>query len=439
MGSDDAWQLIILFILIFLSAFFSSAETALTTANLIRMRGLAEEGNAKAKRLLKIHEDSPKMLSAILIGNNIVNLTASSITTALALQIGGYAAGIATALLTVIIIILGEITPKTIATIHSDKMSLAYCNIIYALITILTPVIFLVNKLALGVLFLLRVDPKKGQGGMTETELRTIVDVSHESGVLEPEEREMINNVVDFGDSLAKDIMIPRIDMSCAEINTTYEELLDLFRKDMFSRLPVYSEDSDNVVGIINIKDLLFLKEEEKSDFQIQKLMREPFFTYEYKKTSDLMSEMRERSISMAIVLDEYGATAGLITLEDLLEEIVGEIRDEYDSDEINLIQQVAPRTYSIAGATKLDDLNDYLEANMTPEEFSATQGIPLDSEDYDTIGGIMIELLDHLPVEGEKAITPEGIYLKVETMDKNRIGRVRMRLPEPELSEEET
>lgn len=438
MGSDDAWQLIILFILIFLSAFFSSAETSLTTANLIRIRGLAEEGNKKAKRLLKIHEDSPKMLSAILIGNNIVNLTASSIATALALQIGGYAAGIATAILTVVILIFGEIIPKTIATIHSDKMALVYCNIIYALIVIFTPIIFLVNKLSLAVLFLLRVDPKKGQNSMTETELRTIVDVSHESGVLESEEREMINNVVDFGDALAKDIMIPRIDMSCAEINMTYEELLDLFRKDMFSRLPVYSGDSDDVVGIMNIKDLLFLNEEEKAAFQIQKLMREPFFTYEYKKTSDLMSEMRERSISMAIVLDEYGATAGLITLEDLLEEIVGEIRDEYDSDEIDLIKQVAPRTYSIAGSTKLDDLNDYLEANMTAEEFTATKGLPLDSEDYDSIGGIIIEQLDHLPVDGEEATTPEGILLKVEKMDKNRIGRVRMLLPEPEFPEEE-
>lgn len=438
MGSDDAWQLIILLILIFLSAFFSSAETALTTANLIRMRGLAEEGNPKAIRLLKIHEDSPKMLSAILIGNNIVNLTAASISTALALQFGGYAASIATAMLTIVILIFGEITPKTLATIHSDKMALAYCNIVYALIVVLTPVIFLVNKLSMGVLFLLRVDPRKGQSGMTETELRTIVDVSHESGVLESEEREMINNVVDFGDALAKDIMIPRIDMSCAEITMTYDELLNLFRKDMFSRLPVYSQDSDDVVGIINIKDLLFLNEEEKEAFQIEKLMREPFFTYEYKKTSDLMSEMRERSISMAIVLDEYGATAGLITLEDLLEEIVGEIRDEYDSDEANLIQQIAPRVYSIEGATKLDDLNDYLEAHMSPEDFSATKGIPLDSEDYDSIGGSIIELLDHLPVDGEEAVTPEGILLKVEKMEKNRIGRVRMTLPEPEPSEED-
>lgn len=436
MDSGDAWQLIILLILVFLSAFFSSAETALTTANQIRLRGLAEEGNVRAKRLLKILEDSPKMLSAILIGNNIVNLTASSLATAFAIRIfGSYAAGFATAILTILILIFGEITPKTMATIHSDKMSLAYCNIIYFLIKCFTPIIFLVNKLSLGVLLLFRVNPKKSMQGMTESELRTIVDVSHESGVLEPEEREMINNVVDFGDSLAKDVMIPRINMSCASLSTSYQELLELFREDMFTRLPVYEDDSDNIVGIINIKDMLFC--EDKENFHVSEIMREPFFTYEYKKTSELMLEMREGSIPMAIVLDEYGATSGLVTLEDLIEEIVGEIRDEYDSDEENLIQHLGNYEYSIAGSTKLDDLNDYLESALDVETFHGIKGLPLNSEDYDSIGGIIIELLDHLPTVGEEAVTEEGILLKVEQMEKNRIGRVRMVLPEPVIEEE--
>lgn len=436
MDSGDAWQLIILLILVFLSAFFSSAETALTTANQIRLRGLAEEGNARAKRLLKILEDSPKMLSAILIGNNIVNLSASSLATAFAIRIfGNYAAGFATAILTILILIFGEITPKTMATIHSDKMSLAYCNIIYGLIKCFTPIIFLVNKLSLGVLLLFRVNPKKNMQSMTESELRTIVDVSHESGVLEPEEREMINNVVDFGDSLAKDVMIPRINMSCASLSTSYKELLELFREDMFTRLPVYEDDSDNIVGIINIKDMLFC--EDKENFHVSEIMREPFFTYEYKKTSELMLEMREGSIPMAIVLDEYGATSGLVTLEDLIEEIVGEIRDEYDSDEENLIQHLGNYEYSIAGSTKLDDLNDYLESALDAETFHGIKGLPLNSEDYDSIGGIIIELLDHLPTVGEEAVTEEGILLKVEQMEKNRIGRVRMVLPEPVIEEE--
>lgn len=424
MGSDDAGQLIILVILVFLSAFFSSAETALTTVNQIKIRGLAEDGNRKAKRLLKIKEDSAKMLSAILIGNNIVNLTASSLATALAIDMGGYAAGIATAILTVVILIFGEITPKTMATIYSEKMSFTYCSIIWYLMKLFTPIIFIVNKLSQGVLFLLRVNAKKSMQTMTELELRTIVDVSHENGVIEQEEREMINNVVDFGDSLAKDIMIPRIDMCCAHASMTYQELLDLFREDMFTRLPVYEDDSDNVIGIVNIKDMLFY--EDREHFQVSHIMREPHFTYEYKKTSDLMMEMREGSIPMAIVLDEYGATAGLVTLEDLIEEIVGEIRDEYDSDEADMIIALSEREYSIEGAMKLDDLNDALNLNLK-------------SQDYDSIGGIIIEILDRLPTVGEQVTTEDGIILTVEKMEKNRIDRVHMVLPEISEEDEET
>lgn len=416
MGSDDAGQLIILVILVFLSAFFSSAETALTTVNQIKLRSLSEDGNKKAKRLLKIKDDSAKMLSAILIGNNIVNLTASSIATSLAIKIGGYATGIATAILTVVILIFGEITPKTMATIHSEKMAFTYCNIIWFLMKLFTPVIFIVNKLSQGVLFLLRMNVKNNMQTMTEQELRTIVDVSHENDIIEQEEREMINNVIDFGDSLAKDIMIPRIDMRCAHSSVTYQELLDLFHEDMFTRLPVYEDDSDNVIGIVNIKDMLFYKDIEH--FQVSHIMREPYFTYEYKKTSDLMMEMRKSSIPMAIVLDEYGATAGLVTLEDLIEEIVGEIRDEYDSDEADMIRDLGNRTYSIEGSVKLDDLNDALDLH-------------LESQDYDSIGGIIIELLDRLPSVGEQVTTTDGILLTVEKMDKNRIDRVHMVLPE--------
>ena len=417
MGSDDAGQLIILVVLVFLSAFFSSAETALTTVNQIKLRGLSDDGNKKARRLLQIKEDSPKMLSAILIGNNIVNLTASSLATAIAIDMGGYAAGIATAILTVVILIFGEITPKTMATLNSEKMAFTYCNIIWFLMKLFTPIIFIVNKLSQVVLYLLRVNGKNSIQTMTELELRTIVDVSHESGVIEQEEREMINNVVDFGDSLAKDIMIPRIDMCCAHVSITYQELLDLFQKDMFTRLPVYEDDSDDVIGIVNIKDMIFY--EDKEHFQVSHIMRDPFFTYEYKKTSDLMIEMRQGSIPMAIVLDEYGATAGLVTLEDLLEEIVGEIRDEYDSDEDDMIKTLNDREYSVEGAMKLDDLNDSLNLN-------------LESQDYDSIGGIIIEILDRLPTVGEQVTTEEGIVLTVEQMEKNRIDRVHILLPEP-------
>ena len=252
------------------------------------MRNLAENGNIRAKRVLKITDDSGKMLSAILVGNNIVNLSASSISTSLAINLGGNVAiGIATGILTVLILIFGEISPKTLATLHADNIALAYSGVIHFLMKILTPIIFLINKLAMGFLFLLRIDAKKAQNTMTEDELRTIVDVSHEEGVIETEEREMINNVFDFGDAQAKEIMVPRIDMTFADINCSYNELLDIFRADHFTRIPVYEDSTDNVVGIINIKDLLLC--ENKENFSIKDILRKPYFTYEHKNKSFIL------------------------------------------------------------------------------------------------------------------------------------------------------
>ena len=315
MDSGSIFQIIILIILLLLSAFFSSAETALTTVNRIRMRSLAEDGNSRAACVLKVTDDSGKMLSAILIGNNIVNLSASSIATSLALDLwGSVGAGIATGILTLLILIFGEISPKTIAAINAEKISLSYCNIIYWLMKLLTPVIFILNKLSIAFLFLLRVDPNAKDKAMTEEELRTIVDVGKETGVIESEEHEMINNVFDFGDAQAKEVMVPRIDMTFANIDCTYDELIEIFKEDKFTRLPVYKDTTDNVIGIINMKDLLLYKDREH--FSIQDIMREPYFTYEHKNTAELFMEMRKSSISLAIVLDEYGATAGLITLE---------------------------------------------------------------------------------------------------------------------------
>ncbi|MCI8683764.1 MAG: HlyC/CorC family transporter [Lachnospiraceae bacterium] len=422
MDSGDVIQLIIIIILLMLSAFFSSAETALTTSNKIRLRSMAEEGNKRARKVLEITDDSGKMLSAILIGNNIVNLSSASLATTLATKIFGNAgAGIATGILTLLVLIFGEISPKTFATIHSDKISLAYAGVIGLLMKLLTPAIYIINKLALGFLILLRVDASGAQNTMTEDELRTIVDVSHEEGVIETEEREMINNVFDFGDAQAREVMVPRIDMTFADINSTYYELLEIFREDKFTRLPVYEDSTDNVVGIINMKDLLLY--EDKDQFSIRNILRKPYYTYEHKNTAELLLEMRKSSINIAIVLDEYGATAGLITLEDLLEEIVGEIRDEYDMDEEDPIQKINELEYMVQGSTNLNDLHDRMNLELV-------------SEDYDSIGGYLIGLLDHLPTVGESITTEENIYFRVEDMEKNRIHKIFIRLPEP--SEEE-
>ena len=345
MDSDNIGQLLILLFLLILSAFFSSAETALTTVNKIRMRTMSEEGNKKAKTVLKITNDSGKMLSAILIGNNIVNLSASSLATSLAIRVlGSVGAGIATGILTLLILIFGEISPKTIATIHADSIALTYAGVISFLMKILTPFIFITNALSLGFLKLLRIDPNVEKNKMTEEELRTIVDVSHETGIIETEERQMINNVFDFGDAQVKEIMVPRIDMIFADVNSQYHELIDIVRENKFTRLPVYENSTDNVIGIINMKDLLLFND--RTHFSVRKIMREPFYTYEHKNTAELFIEMRKSSINIAIVLDEYGTTAGLVTLEDMLEEIVGEIRDEYDMDEEDPIQQLSEMEY---------------------------------------------------------------------------------------------
>ncbi len=424
MDSSHIVQLVIIGVLVFLSAFFSSSETALVTVNKIRMKNMAENGDKRAAKVLKVTSDSGKMLSAILIGNNIVNIGASSIATILAVDIfGDIGSGIATGVLTLVVLLFGEITPKTMATIKADEFALLIAGIIDTLMIILTPVIFIINKLSHGVLWLLRINPDEVETAMTEEEIRTIVDESQESGAIEDEEREMIHNVFDFGDSLAKQVMIPRIDMTFVHVDATYEELLDIFRKDKFTRLPVYEDSRDNVIGIINMKDLLLI--DRTDDFSVRDILREPYFTYEHKNTSDLLVEMRKDSTALAIVLDEYGVTAGLLTLEDLLEEIVGEIHDEYDEDEEVAIEQLSEYEFLIVGSTNLDDVNDEL-------------GTELHSDDYDSIGGYCLELFDHLPEENETLFTEDGVIIKIQEVDKNRIEKVYIKVPEKTTEEEE-
>lgn len=423
MGPSDAVSIIIIIILLILSAYFSSAETALTTVNKIRLRALAEEKNKAAKRVLKLIEEPSKMLSAILICNNIVNLSASSFSTAYAFSIcqrmglhdsTSLGAGIATGILTVLILIFGEITPKNMATRNAEKLSLFYSSSILFLTNLLTPIIFLVNQVARFIMFLMRVDTSKKTGGITEDELRTFVDVSHEEGVIESEERQMITNIVDFGDSLAKDVMIPRMDIAMVEANISYEELLTEFTENKFARLPVYEETIDNIIGIINLKDFVFYKGD-KDTLDIKTLIREANVTYEYKNVAELFMEMRKDSIPMTIVLDEYGALAGLITIEDLIEEIVGELRDEYDTDEEDEIQSISDTVYKVLGSTSLDDISETLH-------------LPLESDDYDSIAGHVINLLQHFPDVGETAEDDYGIYTVLH-VDGNRIDKIRLEI----------
>jgi CBS domain containing-hemolysin-like protein len=412
----DVVKFVMLFVLLYLSAFFSSAETALTTVNRIRIRNLAETGDKRAKTLMKIIEEQGKMLSTVLIGNNAVNISASSLATTLAIRLGNRYVGIATGVLTLVILVFGEITPKTMSTIKSEAISLRYAGVIYALMTLLTPLIFLVNHLSHLVLYMMRVDPHDRNEAMTEDELRTIVEVSHEDGVIESEEKKMINNVFDFGDSVAKDVMVPKVDMIFVQVDSTYDELMSVFRAEKYTRFPVYDETTDEVIGIINMKDVLLL--ESNDGFDLRSFLRQPLYTYEFKKTAELMLEMRQTFNNIVIVLDEYGATAGLITLEDMLEEIVGEIRDEYDQDEVDNVIEISPHEYIVEGSMKLDDLNEFL-------------GLHLESDDYDSIGGLVIGLLDHLPEDGEE-VECGGLRLAVDHMEKNRVDKVHIYILDP-------
>lgn len=398
LDTDSVIGFIILFFLLLLSAFFSSAETALTTVNRVRIRTLTEEGNKRAILVQGILDRYSKMLSTILVGNNIVNISASSLATTLALRIwGSYAVSIMTGALTLFVLLFGEITPKTWAMYNAEKISLAYARVIHLLMLLFTPIILIVDKLSGAVMFFFHINTAGKTATMTERDLKTYVDVSHEDGAIETEEREMIYNVFDFSDSDAKDIMIPKIDITMVDIDASYNELLSVFRESMYTRIPVYENDTDNVVGIVNIKDFLFVPG--KRAFKIQDILRTAYYTYEYKKTADLMMEMRKATMNVAFVLNEYGACVGMITLEDLLEEIVGEIRDEYDADEEELIQESGEGEYLVEGSMKLDDVNNALNTELT-------------SEDYDSIGGIMIGMLDRLPQQGESVTTQDGITL---------------------------
>ena len=417
MDSSDAIQFLALIILICLSAFFSSAETSMTTVNKIRIQSLAEQGDKRALILLTVVEDSGKLLSTILIGNNIVNISASSLATTITMRLFGNAAvSVSTGIITLLVLIFGEITPKTMASLHAEKMALSYARIIQFLMFLLTPVIFLVNKMAKGVLTLLRVDDSVKGNTITEHELRTLVNVGHKEGVIETEERQMIYNVFDFGDSQAQDVMVPRIDVTFADVNSSYEDLIQLFREEKHTRFPVFEETTDNIIGIVNVKDLLLT---EKKDFTLRKILRDAYFTYEYKKTSELLMEMKEHSVSFAVVLDEYGATSGIVTLEDLVEEIVCDIHDEYDIEEEDDLTEILPgKEYLALGSARLDDLDEVLH-------------LDIESDDYDSIGGYIIEQLDRFPEKGESVITDSGIRLVVDKVERNRIESVHIYLPE--------
>lgn len=406
------WQVFALFILLSLSAFFSSSETALMSLSKIRLRHMVEEKIKGADIISKLLDDPSKLLGSILVGNNIVNIGASALATSLAINIWGNAGvGIATGIMTILVLIFGEITPKSLAVQNTEKTALKVARLIYFITVVLSPIVAILMSITNLIIKLFGGNTEKKNTFITEEELKTMVDVSHEEGVLEGEEKKMIYNVFEFGDSQAKDVMTPRTDMAAIEIHSTYDEIIALFKQEQFSRMPVYEDNTDNIVGILYIKDLIFF-EGNKDKFNLEQLIRPPYFTYEFKGTSELFSEMRAKRTPMAIVLDEYGGTAGIVTMEDLVEEIVGDIEDEYDERDEE-IQVIKEDEYVVDGSTRIDFLNEMI-------------GTDIESEDFDSIGGFVIGILGRLPEQGENV---EYTHIKfiVESIDKNRIEKLRV------------
>ena len=411
-------QIVIIVILIVLSALFSSSETALTTITPHRLKTLVDEEIPHAKTLEKVLDQKAKMLSVILICNNIVNLTASAMATVVVQQLfGSKAISIGTGILTLLVLIFGEIVPKTMATVRAERMGLRVAPVIHALMIVFTPITAALNFVAKGILRLFGIRSDEKAQSYTENEIRSIVEVSHEEGITTSEEKKIINNVFDFTDTTVKEIMVPRINVTAISINSSFEDLMALFREELFTRYPVYDEEDENYIGIINVKDIMVLEKEQIEQFSVKDILREIAYTYEGKHLSELFLEMKQKGESLMAVLDEYGDLAGIVTMEDILEEIVGDIRDEYDEDEELEIVKISDQVYEVQGHVSLDDVNEKI-------------GTSFESEDYDSIGGLLIEHLERLPENGD-SVDVGDCTLTAKEVDKNVIKVVEIRIHE--------
>lgn len=411
MAPNYTWQLFSFIILIALSSFFSASETALMSVSKIRLRHMVEEGVSGAELVEKLTEDPNRLLGMLLIGNNIVNVAASAIATVLATDIfGNRGVGIAIGIITILVLSIGEITPKAIAKQRSEAVALKVARPIHFIIIIFKPLVYIFTTVSSFFMKALGRNPNEIKSFITQEELKTMVGVSEEEGVLENVEKKMIFNVFDFGELQVKDIMVQRVDIVSIEQNAGYDEVIEVIKNEKFSRIPVYNQTIDNIIGILNIKDLATI-ENLRKDFNVSNYIREPFYIFELKKIKELFNEMKKTRNHIAIVLDEYGGTVGLVTIEDLIEEIVGDIEDEYDEE--NHVKIIKDNEYILDGNLRLHDVSDLI-------------GIDIDSEEFDSVGGLMIGDLGRMPEEQEE-VKVNNIKFIAEEIEKNRIKKVRM------------
>jgi len=413
-ASGSSWTYIALLVLLGISALLSAAETALLAANRGRLQQLDEAGDRRARTVRRLLEEPGRLLTTLLAGDNIVNVAATVLATSVIIAVFGWPRGVPYAIVGIVLMILifGEIVPKTIAAKYADRLALIFARPLAALSTILSPVVRVLS--ALGSIVM---RPFGGRVNLTsplvtEEEIRELVKVGEEEGVIEQAEREMIHSIFEFGDTVVREVMVPRIDMACVADTETVAGALRLIRAEQHSRLPVYHGAIDQIVGIVHVKDLLTAMLDGRSEAPVKEVARPAYFIPESQPLARLLREFRRRKTEMAIVVDEYGGTAGLVTTEDLLEEIVGPILDEYDVEE-KLVEIVNESVALVDGRASLEEINETLHLDFPVGE-------------VDTIGGFIYSLLGHVPAQGE-SVTSDGVELFVERLEGHRVARVRV------------
>ncbi len=412
------YRIIIILILLALSAFFSACETAFSTVNKIRLKNYAAKGNKKAEKALKIAESFEKALTAILVGNNIVNILSTSISTVLFTEmLGSGGVGVATVVMTVMVLVFGEITPKSFAKSHAEQCALWFAEPISLVIFILKPVtvIFQVLQNAF--------KPKVEQPSVTEDELKYIIDEIQEQGVLEEQESDLVRSALEFDEITVDEILIPRVNVVAIEKNTPFEEIKNLFLTEMYSRLPVYEKNIDNIIGVINNKNFFKLANEGRDD--ISDIIQDVIHISDLKLISEALKEMQKNKMHMAVILDQYGGTKGIITMEDIIEELVGEIYDENDEVVSNFVR-VGENVYEVSGELNISDM---LENLGLPEDTIESSG--------NSIGGWVMELLGHVAEEGETVCS--GVFkMTVMSVEEQKILKIKLEISDKEEESKE-
>jgi putative hemolysin len=410
---QDALEILLFVLCVILSAFFSSSEVALISITRAKARTLVNEGKPGSKAVAALKESPEHLLITILIGNNIVNVAAATLATSIAIKaFGDIGVGIATFFVVIVLLVFGEIGPKIYAARASDSFALGVAPVVLFLSRIFSPLIWLVEKVSPT----FGIGKEAGEASVTEEEIKEWIDVGKEDGTIEQGEQEMLYSVLEFADTTAREIMTPRVDVTLMEDTVTFEEAIRIFNETGFSRIPVYHDHIDNITGILNVKDVFSAMVSHRRDSTIKEVMYDPMFVPETKKIDDLLKELQVHRVQMAIVIDEYSSFVGIATVEDILEEIVGDIMDEYDKEEPD-IQNISDGVFVVDAQMWVEDINERMEIDL-----------PVD-ESYETVGGLIIDRLGHIPLHpGEKVEINEGkVTLVVMQMHGRRIVKVKV------------